>query len=272
MFRDQSLGRRVTDASGAPALFRPDRLVEALIDHEQIALAFQPQIDCRTGAVAGVEALSRWRGADDADKLFKRAAAAGLSERLSRLAQRRAMRIAAAWEGPLKGLGVSINLLPEDIGAPNFDAWLLDEVALAGLDPARLTVEITEGALLADPTAAAERLRRLKGEGISVALDDFGTGYASLAYLVELPLDWLKIDRGLVATLIESERSRIVVHATIQLARDLGLKTVVEGVETQAQLQLLSEWGCDLYQGFLGAPALDEVSLAHFVQGSNVAA
>lgn len=147
-----------------------------------------------------------------------------------------------------------------------------DEVALAGLDPARLTVEITEGALLADPIEAAGRLRRLKQEGIAIALDDFGTGYASLAYLVELPLDYLKVDRGLVATLHESERSRIVVHATIQLAGDLGLKTVVEGVETQAQLELLCEWGCDLYQGFLGAPALDEISLARFVHGSSVAA
>ena len=119
-----------------------------------------------------------------------------------------------------------------------------------------MTVEITESALLVDQVAVAERLTRLRDAGIGIAVDDFGTGYASLAYLTSLPLDMIKIDRGLIADIVGGERDRIVVKAMIQLARELGLKVVVEGVETHWQLRLLADWGCDLYQGFLGAGAL----------------
>ena len=125
-------------------------------------------------------------------------------------------------------------------------------------------VEITESALLADQPAVAARLARLREAGVSIAVDDFGTGYASLAYLTTLPLDTIKIDRGLIADIVGGERDRIVVKAMIRLARELGLKVVVEGVESTAQLALLAEWGCDLYQGFLGAGALDEEELSAF--------
>ncbi|MEO5973314.1 MAG: EAL domain-containing protein, partial [Sphingomicrobium sp.] len=101
-----------------------------------------------------------------------------------------------------------------------------------------------------------------------IAVDDFGTGYASLAYLTSLPLDMLKIDRGLIAEIVGGSRDRIVVHAMIRLARELDLKVLVEGVETASQLALLAQWGCDLYQGFLGAGALDEAALARFVRAS----
>ena len=107
---------------------------------------------------------------------------------------------------------------------------------------------------------------------MKVALDDFGTGYASLAYLGTLPLDALKIDRGLIAKIGTSERDRIVVRSIFSLARDLGLQVIVEGVESTAQLILLADWGCDLYQGFLGAGALDEIELARFVSVSRASA
>ncbi len=105
-----------------------------------------------------------------------------------------------------------------------------------------------------------------------MALDDFGTGYASLAYLAALPLDALKLDRGLVAEIASGERDQIVVKGVIRLARELGLTVIVEGVESTAQLALLAEWGCDLYQGFLGAGVLDEEELSRFVAVSRVAA
>jgi EAL domain-containing protein (putative c-di-GMP-specific phosphodiesterase class I) len=202
--------------------------------------------------------------------LLARAATAGLSERLSRLSQRKALRIAAAWEGPLKGLNLSINLLPEDLARDGYDQWLLEEIATVGLLPERLTVEITESALLADCAAVAERLQRLREAGISIAVDDFGTGYASLAYLTTLPLDCLKIDRGLITDIVDRRRDQIFVKAMIQLARELDLKVVVEGVESTAQLSLLSDWGCDLYQGFIGAGALTEAELARFVAASRI--
>ena len=251
---------------------RRDDLLAAVIAHQQIAVVFQPQIDPTTGEVRGAEALARWDRVAGAEALFERAAAAGLSERLSRLVQHKALRAAAAWEGPLRRLRISINLLPEDILQDDYVDWLLDEVRAVGIDPKRVTIEITESALLSDLERVAANLERLRETGIKVALDDFGTGYASLAYLGSLPLDALKIDRGLVAKIGTSERDRIVVRSIFSLARDLGLTIVVEGVEYTTQLVLLADWGCDLYQGFLGAGALDEMELSRFVAVSKASA
>jgi EAL domain-containing protein (putative c-di-GMP-specific phosphodiesterase class I) len=266
-------GRRASDQPiPAPATRAPDRLLEGAIAHERIEVLFQPLIDPRTGEVVGAEALARSDLTESADALFERAAAADLAQRLSRLVQRKALRAAAAWEGPLKGLKVSVNLLPEDISREGYDDWLLDEIAAAGIDPARVTVEITESALIVDECSVAERLSRLRGEGISIAVDDFGTGYANLAYLTSLPIDMLKIDRSLVSDIVGGSRDRIVVKAMIRLARDLDLKVAVEGVESTDQLALLADWGCDLYQGFLGAGALTHEELWRFVAASKAEA
>ena len=263
-------GRRASDTGATlPATPRRDLLLEAAIAHEQVDVLFQPLIDPSSGLIAGAEALARSPMAADAGLLFARAEAGGLSERLSRLVQRKALRLAAVWEGPLKGLGLSINLLPADLSRPGYDDWLLDEIRVAGIDPKRVTAEITESALLVDQEAVAERLHRLRDAGVRIAVDDFGTGYASLAYLTSLPLDAIKIDRGLVRDIVGGERDRIVVKAMIHLARELDLKVVVEGVETTGQLALLAEWGCDLYQGFLGAGALTHEELTRFVAAAN---
>jgi EAL domain-containing protein (putative c-di-GMP-specific phosphodiesterase class I) len=248
---------------------KQDDLLAAVIAHQQIAVVFQPQINPVTGEVLGAEALARWDRVAGAEQLFARAAAAGLSESLSRLVQHKALRAAAAWEGPLRRLRLSVNLLPDQMSSDSYVDWLLDEVRSVGIDPKRVTIEVTESALLSDLDAVAARLERIRQVGLKVALDDFGTGYASLAYLGTLPLDALKIDRGLIARIGTSERDRIVVRSIFSLARDLGLNIIVEGVESTAQLVLLAEWGCDLYQGFLGAGALDEVELARFVAVSH---
>ena len=250
---------------------RRDRALEDAIAHDRIAIVFQPQIEPATGRIVAVEALARWGDQDSATRLFERAALGGLGERLSRFAQRKALRIAGSWRPPLSDLRLSINLLAEDLAREGYDSWLLAEIAAAGLSPGKVTVEITEGSLLADLPLAAKRLGRLRGAGVQVAVDDFGTGFASLSYLTSLPLDALKIDRGLVADLVAGRRDRIVVQAMIGLARELNLKVVVEGVETEGQLALIAEWGCDLYQGFLGAAALDEGVLARFVGASQAA-
>lgn len=239
-------------------------MLEAVIEHEQVELRYQPLIDARTGRVVGAEALARSLVARDAEALFARAHSARLAERLSRLLQRKALRCAAVWEGPLKGLEISINLLPDDISRPGYDRWLLDEIETAAIDPDRIVLEITESALLSDRESVAARLATLREAGIRIAVDDFGTGYASLSYLTSLPLDLLKIDRGLIADIALGQRDRIVVSRVIHLARELGLKVIVEGVETAEQLSLLTEWGCDFYQGFLGSPPLTHEELALF--------
>ena len=275
MFRWDSVfewGRRASDRPvPAPAAFR-DQLLEGVIALEQVDVQYQPMIEPGTGRVVGAEALARTPIADNASALFARAAAAGLDQRLSRLIQRKALRSAAIWEGPLKDLKLSINLLPADISREGYDDWLLEEIEAVGISPSRLTIEITESALLDDEEAVVGRLRRLRDAGISVAVDDFGTGYASLAYLTRLPLDLLKIDRGLIANIVTGDRDRIVVKALIGLARDLGLQVLVEGVESTAQLILFCDWGCDLYQGFLGAGALTQEELVRFVAAAQIEA
>ena len=266
-------GRRASDIGASPPVSPTrDLMLEAVIAHGQVDLAFQPIIDAGSGRMVGAEALARSALSRDAETLFARATSAALGERLSRLIQRKALRSAAVWEGALKGLRISINLLPADISRPGYERWLLDEVEAAGIDAARITLEITESALLGDHRSVAARLATLRDAGLSIAVDDFGTGYASLAYLTSLPLDVLKIDRGLIAQIVQRERDRIVVKALISLARELGLKVVAEGLETAEQLALLKDWGCDLYQGFYRAPPLMHDELTSFAAASNQAA
>lgn len=257
-----AMARDRPDRRVAPVPRRRDRLLEGAIAGDVIAIRFQPQIEPATGRIVAVEALARWDGEPCAAQMFGRAARAGLQERLSRFAQRKALQVAGAWGPPLSGLGLSINLLAEDLASDSYVGWLLGEIAAAGLEPDRVTVEIAETGLLADLALAAERLGSLRTAGVRVAVDDFGTGFASMAWLTSLPLDTLKIDRGLVTGLATGQRDRIVVQAMIGLAHDLDLKVVVEGVETQEQLALLKVWGCDLYQGFLGSAAIDQRDLA----------
>lgn len=256
--------------TSAPPLVRDRALEQALAD-DMIQLAFQPQIDPCSGRVDGAEALARWSGAESPAQLFARAAAVGLTERLSRHVQRKALYAVGQWRGSLKQLRLSLNLAPEDLAREGYDDWLLQELCEAEVDPKRLTLEITESSLVIDRDIVSTRLSRLRALGIEIAVDDFGTGYANLAYLTSLPLDTLKIDRGLIAEIVGGSRDRIVVKAMISMARELGLKVVVEGVETAAQLALVADWGCDLYQGFLVAGALDEVELRRFVNASHAA-
>ena len=262
-------GKRASDtpfvASTKP---RRDRALEQALARDAISVRFQPQIEPDTGRVIGVEALARWDGGTGPEALFARANVHGLQERLSRTVQRRALRQVGQWRGRLAELRLSINLIAEDLMRDSYVDWLLGEIADAGLNPMRITVEITESSLIADPPAAAARLARLRAAGVQIAIDDFGTGYSNLAYLSALPLDALKIDRAMIADLVGGSRDRIVVRAMIRLARELGLKVIVEGVESTAQLGLLASWGCDLYQGFLGAGALDEEELGRFVNAT----
>ncbi|MEQ7872798.1 EAL domain-containing protein [Sphingomonas sp. ASV193] len=269
-WRPFAFGLRGSDRPANIPPRRRDRALETAIRQGRISVRFQPQISPASGRVQGVEALARW-GSGDAEALFARATGAGLAERLSRDIQRKAIRHAAGWRGPLAGLRLSINVLPQDLARGGYVEWLLRECRMAGLNPQRLTIEIVESALLADREAIGLRLRALRALGVRVAVDDFGTGYANLAYLTSLPLDAIKIDRALVTDLVDGRRERIVVKAMIDLARDLGLNIVAEGVETPAQLALLGGWGVDSYQGFLGAEALDEPDLAEFVAARNAA-
>ena len=248
-----------------------DAGIDQMIADDDVSILFQPWIEPASGQVIAAEALIRSTLASPG-RLFARAASAGRGNELSRIAQAKAIAMAAAWTGPLTGLNLSLNLLPGELSRPGHDDWLLETIAAAALDPARLTLEITENDLLVADAEVVARLERLRSAGISIALDDFGSGYASFDYLTNLPLDLIKVDRSLVSGLVEGSRKRIVMRALIGLARDLDLKLLVEGVESADQLTLLAEWGCELYQGFFAAGALNEQELARFVASARIEA
>jgi EAL domain-containing protein (putative c-di-GMP-specific phosphodiesterase class I) len=259
-------GNRASDIHLTPrAAPTRDVELERAIAKDELTVLFQPQIEPISGRVCAVEALARWTGERDTEALFVRAQRHGLAERLSRVVQRKALRIAGRWSGLLGQLRLSVNVIAADLMRDGYVDWLLEELHEAGLSPHRLTVEITESSLIADQHLASVQLSTLRDAGIQIAIDDFGTGYSNLAYLASLPLDSLKIDRAMIANLVGGSRDRIVVRAIIGLAHELSLKVIVEGVESTAQLGLVAGWGCDLYQGFLSAGALDEAELERFV-------
>jgi EAL domain-containing protein (putative c-di-GMP-specific phosphodiesterase class I)/ActR/RegA family two-component response regulator len=232
----------------------------------EIEPLFQPQVRIADGAIVGVEALARWRhgraGELGAEALLAAASRAGLAVPLSDHLQARALEEASGWPAVLDPLRLSINITAGDLASDDFEARLLARIDASGFARARVTLEVTESELIEDLEAASASLVRLREAGCCVAIDDFGTGYSSLAYLNALPADYLKLDRRLTQKITARPRDRVIVRGVIAMAKSLGIAVIAEGVETEAQRELLGVEGCDIYQGFLCAPALDSAALA----------
>jgi EAL domain-containing protein (putative c-di-GMP-specific phosphodiesterase class I) len=231
----------------------------------EFVVYYQPMVSLASGCAAGFEALLRWRRPDGAlrkpDAFIALAEGAGAMGRLTlqvlagaTAALPRLQAAVAAACPAARPAYVSFNLSASDLGDPRAVDAFVAALAAAPVDPGHLQVEVTESVLMESPERAAQGLLRLKERGVSVAVDDFGTGYSSLAYLHQLPLDVLKIDRSFVGGLRAAAGSRTIVRAVARLAADMGLATVAEGVETPEQLELVRELGCDLAQGYLFAP------------------
>lgn len=222
------------------------------MDRDEIVLLFQPQYAVDNGALTGAEALARWNhpvmGRIGAETLFAIAARGDHVVQLSRHIARRALALAACWPEALR---LSLNVTAEDLATPDFRAAMEEALAESGFDPHRLTLEITEQTLVADPAASRAVLEALAVQGIKVALDDFGTGFSNFRMLKALPLDTLKLDASLVRDVVTDPRDRAILRAIVQMAQALGLKTVVEGIESPDQLAVLRAEGCATYQGFL---------------------
>jgi EAL domain-containing protein (putative c-di-GMP-specific phosphodiesterase class I)/GGDEF domain-containing protein len=255
--------RTATEAASLHADLR------AALQRDEIEVLFQPQVSITSGHIVGVEALARWRhprhGELGAVTLFSAAEQSDYLVELSTHVQQRASEMAAAWPVSLAALRLSINVTAADMARPGFVDGFLKMVDVAGFPRDRLTVELTENGLMEDLSLAAGILAGLRAAGCRVAIDDFGTGYSSLAYLKALPLDYLKIDKGLAGDIEGSSRDSVVVRGVIDMARSLGLSVIAEGVETEEQLALLAREGCNLYQGFLCAKAIDVDALVALV-------
>ena len=224
------------------------------LEGEELVLHYQPKIELCTGDVVGVEALVRWRhptrGLLAPAEFVPLAERTGLVRRLSARVLNMALADAQEWRRQGVDLEIAVNLSVANL----IDPRLLDDVARALADsqlpPARLELEITESVFMDDPIRARAVLRRLAAMGVRLSIDDYGTGHSSLAYLQRLPVGELKIDRSFVTDMDADQGNDVIVRSTIELASNLGLRVVAEGVETAAVHARLAALGCHLAQGF----------------------
>jgi PAS domain S-box-containing protein len=230
-----------------------ERLHEAL-EQQQFHLEYLPQIDAASGRLHSLEALIRWthptRGLVSPLEFIPLAEENGLIERIGAWVLRTACLDAARWQRAGLAAGVAVNLSPLQFGVPGVVPLVFDALARAGLAPAALELEVTEGALMESTPATREALQALREHGVRVALDDFGTGYSSLACLTRMPIGHLKIDRSFVGDLLAGGENEAIVRATLAMAHSLGLRVTAEGVELPAQAALLRRMGCDSLQGY----------------------
>jgi diguanylate cyclase (GGDEF)-like protein/PAS domain S-box-containing protein len=218
-------------------------------------LHYQPLTCLKTGATLSFEALVRWndprRGLIGPGEFIATAEASGLIEELSRWVLSEATSQIARWKKELGvSVKVSINIAPRTLTSTDFFGLIMSELERQGVEPSNLGIEILETSLLETSKEVVHTLQRLRDRGVGIAIDDFGTGYSSLAYLSKLPLTSVKLDRSLIEKVPSDPAETAICKAMVQMARQLGVTSVVEGVETAAQVEFLKEIGCDVAQGY----------------------
>jgi diguanylate cyclase (GGDEF)-like protein len=265
--------------SGGRASFRMhqarvegDRRLNMRLDHAmrqalvsgRFRLHYQPQVDLNTGAVVGAEALLRWRdpemGEISPGRFIPVAEESGFIVALGDWVLSQAVRQAALWHSRGISLPIAVNVSALQFQQSQFVDRVANVLAISGIPARLLELELTESILVHDADEALHRLHALARLGLQMSIDDFGTGYSSLSYLKRFPIGKLKIDRSFVMGLPDDESDAGIVRAILQMARALGKTVIAEGVETEAQRQFLQDAGCDEFQGFLFAPALDTLS------------
>jgi len=244
--------------------YSPRRLVflgelRRAIEGDQLRLQYQPKVDLSSRAVIGVEALVRWQhprlGLVPPDQFVALAEQGGLIRPLTRWVLNEALTQCRLWQRSCPSLSMAVNLSARNLQDANLAELVAGLLDKKGVPPESLALEITESAVMAEPERAGEILRSLEASGVRLAIDDFGTGYSSLVCLRKLPVSEIKIDKSFVMGVTANEGDRVIVRSTSDLAHNLGLKVVAEGVEDLAALDLLGSFGCDAAQGFfLGRP------------------
>ena len=278
MYAAKSRGDRIERFDGAmhsPALarMRMETELRVAIERRQFFVVYQPIVDLRTTRIEGFEALIRWqhptRGVVPPDEFISLTEETRLILPLTLAMMREACRTAAGWRRRFPGKGpiLGINLAAQLSTRPEMASEILDLLSETGLSPSDLAIEITESAVMASPEIAAGMLSELRAKGVQVFVDDFGTGYSSLAYLTNLPVDRLKIDRTFVAAMEDPSRLRIV-RTIVTLAHDLGKPLVAEGVERPDQLERLLAMGCEFGQGWLFSRPMDAAQAAALLEAN----
>jgi EAL domain-containing protein (putative c-di-GMP-specific phosphodiesterase class I) len=265
MYAAKHAGLRAQVYDPAHNIYTPQRLaliedLRSAIREGTLALYFQPQVHMRSGEVVGAEALARWRhptrGFVPPDEFVRIAEQTGQIAALTAWVLECAMQQAARWSGSLgRAVRISVNISAAQLR----DILLCDHIAallaLYGVEACQLRLEVTESALMVDPELSRATVARLASMGIGISVDDYGTCYSSLAYLKRLAVDELKIDRVFVREVGTDRTDAVIVASTVELAHELGLRVVAEGVEDARTWAAVAELGCDVAQGyFLSRP------------------
>jgi diguanylate cyclase (GGDEF)-like protein/PAS domain S-box-containing protein len=228
------------------------------LERGELRIAYQPIVSLHDRSIVSVEALLRWqhpeRGLVRPDEFIPVAEESGLIDPIGRWVLEAACMQAAEWHAArpdARPVGISVNLSMRQLTQRDLEATVAAALALTGIEPSSVCLEITESVLLEEPASVSETIRRVARLGVRFVLDDFGTGYSSLAYLTKLPIDGLKVDRSFVDALGSDQRSTAITTAIVRMAQALSVDVIAEGVETERQLAALRELQCELAQGFL---------------------
>ncbi|UUR08882.1 putative bifunctional diguanylate cyclase/phosphodiesterase [Sphingomonas glaciei] len=277
LFRSAQFAVKQAKASGRPEVYEPKEAslarrrfsieteLRRALENDQLSMSYQPLINLKTGEVSGFEALARWhhpdRGEISPTEFIPVAEESGLILHLGRWAMDKATSTLAGWDaeaGQVLPVSVAVNLSAIQVARDDITAMVGGALRNSGLTGDRLTLELTESAIVQDPRRATRVFDALKALDARVAMDDFGTGYSSLAYLQRLPIDVLKIDRSFVSGMMIDPDSVAIVRAVLSLAEALGMSTTAEGVESRELATTLAALGCVSGQGFFFARPVGE--------------
>jgi EAL domain-containing protein (putative c-di-GMP-specific phosphodiesterase class I) len=229
--------------------------VRTALERGEFVLHYQPKVDLQRRRITGVEALVRWnhpeRGLLGPQEFIPQIEPTALVGPFTLHVIEQALTQMLAWRRRGIDLEMSVNLSARNLLDPELPQQVAELLQRHGIPPQRLTAEVTESAALVDPERAVAALQALRSGGVGVSIDDFGTGNASIEYLATLPASELKIDRSFITGMLDDPRAEAIVRATIDLARNLGLTVVAEGIETEAVLERLAELGAETGQGYV---------------------
>lgn len=276
LFRNAQFAVKQAKSTGKPSIYEPqvaslarrrfsiETELRRALDHDELKLFYQPLIDLKSGEVAGFEALARWihedRGEISPSEFIPVAEESGLILPLGRWAMDTAAHTLARWDettGETLPIYVGVNLSAIQVARDDVAGVVSSALKSAGIGGDRLSLELTESAILQDPGRATRVFDALKALDATVAMDDFGTGYSNLAYLQRLPIDVLKIDKSFVSGMMVDPDAVAIVRAVLSLAEALGMSTTAEGIETVELATTLAALGCASGQGFYFAKPLE---------------